>query len=121
MCKLIMCMILMYVSTCVASTMVDPTRPAIYKSSSDNLDKKEALPVEVNWVLNSILISPQRKVAVINGKQVVEGGTIDQYQVKKIDAYEVTLSGSSGNQVLKLGSYQLEKQYRNSGNGAKDE
>ncbi len=107
--------------SCLAAELVDPTKPASYSKNAEGSAEKEAAPVEVSWMLNSILISPQRKVAVINGKQVAEGGMIDDYQVKKIDTYQVVLAGGTEEKILTLGSYRLEKQYRQSEIGAPNE
>lgn len=119
--KIVMLFGLLVAINCFAAELVDPTKPAAYNKSLDGSEKKEVIPVEVSWALNSILISPQRKVAVINGKQVAEGGMIDDYQVKKIDTYQVVLKGDTEEKILTLGTYRLEKQYRQSAIGAPNE
>lgn len=119
--KIIGFIALMWPVICFAGEMTDPTKPSAYSIEAGTATEKEAGPVETTWVLNSILISPQRKVAVINGKQVIEGGKIDQYLVKKIDTYQVTLTDDLDEQVLTLGSYRLEKKYLQSDIGATNE
>jgi MSHA biogenesis protein MshK len=67
----------------------DPTRPPGTGSSSQ---EQRPLP---NLSLESILISTNRRVAVINGQALVEGQTVDGVRVRQIhrDRVEVTASG----------------------------
>ncbi len=119
--KIITLIALLGPMSCLAAELVDPTKPAAYSKSVDESEGKEASRADVTWMLNSILISPQRKVAVINGKQVSEGGMIDDYQVKKIDTYQVILTAGTEEKILILGTHRLEKQYRQSAIGAPNE
>lgn len=65
----------------------DPTRPSHFSSAGnvylDGLKKQ--------YVLNSILISDQRRVAVINGQRVTEGDRIENAVVRGIQKSQVSL------------------------------
>lgn len=72
----------------------DPTRPpeGAWQSSLPAEDK--AAP----WVLSSTLVSPQRRVAMINGQNVEQGDTIGAARVLRIDTTGVTLL-ANGEQI----------------------
>jgi len=82
------------ISPCIASDQIaDPTMPANYKNNSSLNSSQEltaAIPYE--WVLNSTLISPYQKIAIINGKQLKVGEEINQAIIKYITHQQVTLS-----------------------------
>jgi len=65
----------------------DPTRPSYFSSGAnvylDGLKKQ--------YVLNSVLISDQRRVAVINGKRVTEGDRVKNAVVRDIQKSQVSL------------------------------
>lgn len=79
----------------------DPTMPAHYKSSQSKTigESKQLTSTPFEWRLNTTIISPYQKIAVINGKQFkvgdkINGATIERilhqhvilnYQGKKID------------------------------------
>lgn len=65
--------------------LVDPTRPPGVSSA------KPAGPAKPRWVLNSTLIAPQRRVAIINGQRVVRGDKVNGATVIGIDAGGVLL------------------------------
>lgn len=52
--------------------------------------------------VESILIAPDRRIAVINGTQVTVGGRIATGQVVRITETEVVIRGAEGEQTLKL-------------------
>ncbi len=74
-------------SLAMAGELVDPTRPP------------DLLPVSVDdptgsggaFVLNSLLISPHRRIAIINGTRVKEGDQIGGAEVVEITAGGVLL------------------------------
>ena len=91
----------------------DPTRPP-------NLKAKPAPTVKTvnvnprNFQVSSILLSEQRKVAVINNQVVTIGDTVtakesDKAVVKEIKASEVTLSKAQREFVVRLPSSQYIK------------
>lgn len=82
-----------------AEVFNDPTRPA-----------QEYLPTvlrasavsESALLLQSILLSPQRKVAIINGRAVMVGDRIQGYQLQSLDNRSATLKNTHGVITLQL-------------------
>jgi MSHA biogenesis protein MshK len=62
--------------------VTDPTRPSSYRSVENK---------KTQFVLESILIGEQRKVAVINGKALLEGEKIAGAKVIKINKENVRI------------------------------
>ena len=77
----------------------DPTTPLGHvATSTSNNDARQ-------FVLNSILISPQRKLAIINGSTLREGQTVPgsaNVKVQKISTQTVVLQQSDQTWVLRL-------------------
>ncbi len=80
----------------------DPTRPPV--------DLIPLAPVAVEqseetlWVLNSILWSPSRRVAVINGIHVQAGDSVGGAAIVAIETSSVRLHGADGEFTLELHS-----------------
>jgi len=83
-----------------AETLVDPTRPPPSVSPGDAHGANPA--AQSGPVLQSILISPVRTVAIISGQTVRVGDRIGDAQVAKITENEVILRSGKGLQTLKL-------------------
>ena len=82
---------------CVAAEdLVDPTRPPA------GLGKFQADVASAGPVLQSILISPTRRIAIISGKAVKAGEKYGDAQVVAIGENEVVLKTGKSQQVLKL-------------------
>ncbi|MCK4743425.1 MAG: hypothetical protein KAT25_06375 [Sulfuriflexus sp.] len=81
----------------------DPTRPAnianVVSSSTD--------AVTSSWDLSSILVSPQRRVAIINGKTVKSGETLAGAKVVMINETSVKLKYRGEIILLKLFSHSV--------------
>lgn len=77
----------------------DPTRPP-----AAMMGWKEGVQQSVppGPVLQSVLVSPDRKVAIISGQAISLGEKFGDARVIKISESEVILSGSDGVQTLKL-------------------
>ncbi len=75
----------------------DPTRPLSYVEGA-GANKPSG------WRLDSVLISSQRKQAVINGKSVSEDSWIRGAQVKRIQANKVVILVKGEERVLRLRS-----------------
>ncbi len=75
----------------------DPTRPLSYVEGVGGT-KSSA------WRLDSVLISSQRKLAVINGKSVSEDSWVRGAQVKQIQANKVVIVVKGEERVLRLRS-----------------
>lgn len=85
-------------STVAAENLADPTRPpSTLAVTGSTTDKTADVPV-----LQSVLISPYRKVAVINGEALQVGDRLDDARVSRIAEAEVVLVRGGRTQTLKL-------------------
>lgn len=91
---------LMLISTCAyAQELTDPTRPpASIAAGPVQTGEKPKTGHE----LQSVLISPTRRVAIIDGQTVALGEKYGEARVVKIAEDEVVLRNGQDNQVLKL-------------------
>lgn len=92
------CLLPFSLSTHAAEALPDPTRPP---PEAGMMGGGSAVPAG-GPVLQSVLIGPGRKSAVIGGQLVVEGDLFGDAKVVKISEGEVLLSGPEGEQTLKL-------------------
>lgn len=84
----------------VAAPLEDPTRPPSFVGSASGDDATQNVaPV---WRVNSILISKQRRMAVVNGKTVKQGDQVDNARVIRISPTAVTLRTSEETLTVKL-------------------
>jgi len=81
-------------------TLVDPTAPLFLSTTSQ--PQGNLFNLMSTYRVNSILIRPNTKVAVINSRQVREGETIGNAEVLQIDKNSVTLLVAGEEQVLEL-------------------
>ncbi len=89
-----------------AQSLSDPTRPpASFGAALETSTEKAVSGPE----LQSVLISPTRRVATINGQSVRVGDKYGEFKVMRITENEVVLRNGSDKQVLKLFP-QIEKQ-----------
>jgi len=82
-----------------ASTLADPTRPgnaALFSASRGHAAADNA------WILNSTLVGADRRVAVINGRHVSEGESIDNAKVLRIRKLDVLILSAGKRITLKL-------------------
>ena len=89
------------VALCVAAParaqdLTDPTRPP----NAPGTFPQDSAPAGTQ--LQSVLISPGRRLAIINGKSVALGGTVGEAKVGKISETEVVLQKGDETEVLKL-------------------
>jgi MSHA biogenesis protein MshK len=88
-----------------AEGLVDPTRPpAMIESAGEQAASASAGPV-----VQSILISPTRRIATINGQAFKQGDKYGEARVVKITENEVVIRNGQEMQTLKLFP-QVEKQ-----------
>lgn len=84
-----------------AQALPDPTRPpaslAHAQGESDGAAATSAVPA-----LQSVIVGPNRKIAVINGQAVKLGDKYGEARVVKIDEAEVVLKNGDVLQTLKL-------------------
>jgi MSHA biogenesis protein MshK len=85
-------------------SLPDPTKPAVditYESEVGKTGEAAAL-VPKKEGLQSIIISPQHRAAVINGEMVVLGGKIGDATLVEVNPKSVVLQGAQGKRVMEL-------------------
>lgn len=80
--------------------LLDPTRPPA--AAAEDAAKSGAPAAKAAPRLQSVLISPERKIAVIDGRTVPLGGQIDDALVVGISETGVTLRRGEQTEVLSL-------------------
>lgn len=89
--------LLVAISQSVQAQLDDPTRPANASNTASSETK-----VTSSWDLSSILVSPQRSIAIINGKTVRTGETLSGASVLSINETGVKLRHRGKIILLKL-------------------
>ena len=89
--------LLLMTSPFVQAQLDDPTRPANIANTTSSVTA-----VTSSWDLSSILVSPQRRVAIINGKTVKSGETLAGAKVLMINETSVKLKYRREIILLKL-------------------
>jgi MSHA biogenesis protein MshK len=84
-----------------AEDLPDPTRPPPEPVAAAASSATAAVPTG-GPLLQSVLISPRHKVAIISGKMVALGGMYGSARVVKISEGEVVLNEEGNLQTLKL-------------------
>lgn len=82
----------------LAQEAADPMRPP---SAASTL-KQAAQPGVQHYHLSSILISPQRRSAIINGRHVSVGDRVDKANVVEIKGNQVIISVAGSTRTLSL-------------------
>jgi MSHA biogenesis protein MshK len=80
-----------------AETLVDPTRPPARFGNNQAMNGEPSGPV-----LQSILISPSRRIAIISGKTLKAGDKFGDSQLVSISENEVVLQTGKERQTLKM-------------------
>ncbi len=84
-------------STCAAENLRDPTRPPAVSA------KGAAGKIEPSgWILQSVLISPERRYAIINDEVVRLGGSIAGAELIAVAEERVTLRTREGLRIVHL-------------------
>ena len=81
-----------------AHALKDPTQP----TDPAHYSKTPESHITSNWYLQSILSSPQRRIAVINGTRVKEGDRIGSARVVRILESHVLLNNGGRTLTLRL-------------------
>jgi MSHA biogenesis protein MshK len=84
-------------STATAQSLRDPTRPPAAASA-----KPAASSERPDWVLQSVLISPERRYAIINGEVVRLGGSVAGAELIAVGEERVTLRTREGIRIVHL-------------------
>ena len=95
---LIMCSLLCALSLS-ADVLFDPTRPATKQKSTTS---NSVGAVVGSWKLESTLVASDRRVAVINGKLVSEGESVDGAHVIQIRKLNVLIQTPTKRMTLQL-------------------
>jgi MSHA biogenesis protein MshK len=82
-----------------AESLRDPTRPPISMGSGGPGGEKGVRP---GWVLQSVLISPQRRFAIINGEIVAPGQSVGGAELVALAEGRATLRTADGLRTVDL-------------------
>ena len=88
-----------------AEQLPDPTKPAVdirYETDANKVGVAEAPPVVKKAGLQSIIISPKFRAAIINGETVALGNKIGDATLVEVRENSVVLQGAEGKRVLEL-------------------
>jgi hypothetical protein len=88
-------------ATVQAEPLPDPTRPAIEATPSGAVSA-DAKPVVSSEGLRTILISSDRRSAIINGRQIPLGGTFGDERLMAVCEDRVILQGADGRREVPL-------------------
>ncbi len=91
----------------------DPTRPAVDISATASsgvgvgadaatAGATDPVPVSTKEGLQSVILSPQRRAAVINGQTVELGGKVGDATLVEVRESSVVLQGAQGKRVMEL-------------------
>ncbi len=103
---LVVMALLIQLSLSIADEAKDPTRPTLTQKATTSSDEKNAdtaiEPAIKPLRLYQIIQSKQGHKAIINGQIVATDDKVQNYTVKKIDAYAVSLENNDDQQILVL-------------------
>lgn len=85
-----------------AEPLLDPTRPAIDLSADAGGEVAEAPVAAAPKGLQSIIISPQYRAAIINGETVRLGGRSGDSRLVEVRENSVVLQNAQGRRVMEL-------------------
>jgi MSHA biogenesis protein MshK len=104
--SLLCLMVLMALPAAYARALQDPTRPTdptLYFGGNNTRT------TTADWTLQSVLSSPARRIAIINGTRVKEGDRIGSARVVSIQPSHVVLHTGSRNLTLHLWDNNIKK------------
>jgi MSHA biogenesis protein MshK len=81
-----------------AQSLRDPTRPAFFSGRTGESGSRR----NAEWVLQSVLLSPERRYAIINGEVLALGGSVGGAELVAIREGEVTLRTGGGLRTVRL-------------------
>jgi MSHA biogenesis protein MshK len=84
-----------------AQALRDPTRPAIFpgRTGEGGIVSRGR---DAEWVLQSVLLSPERRYAIINGEVLTLGGSVAGAELVAIREGEVTLRAGGALRTVRL-------------------
>lgn len=96
--KFLLLAVALYSASVTAETLVDPTRPpSVVEKSAPGAE-----PTPAGSGLQSIFISPQRRVALIDGKEVPVGGRVGEAKLVQIAEDHIVLKDAQGTRSVAL-------------------
>ena len=100
--------------------MQDPLRPEIrYGNGGKARAARASAATEPNWRLSAVLISSERRVAVLNGRRLQVGERIGGYRVAAIETDRVVLEKSGRHKIVRRSATGLKKEGSESMEGKK--
>ena len=84
-----------------AQSLRDPTRPAFFPGRT-GVGGIVSRGRDAEWVLQSVLLSPERRYAIINGEVLALGGSVGGAELVAIREGEVTLRSEGTLRTLRL-------------------
>lgn len=85
-----------------AESLPDPTRPAAGAVAVAVAAGERAAPPAAQAGLQSVILSPQRRAAVINGVVVELGGVVGDSTLAEVHESRVVLKSAQGRRVMEL-------------------
>ena len=85
-----------------AETLPDPTRPPAFLFAPTDGDGPAAESTGGGLILQSVLIAPNRRSAIIGGKALSIGDRLGDFTLVRVSEGEVQLRGPEGSRTLKL-------------------
>lgn len=96
----------------IADELVDPMRPADYQKRQSQLPVEKDEIDTSSWKLTAVLTSLNRQVAVVNGRCLKQGDSLEGFTVKKIQQDRVFMQNGTKSLVLRRSGTGLKKIYR---------
>ena len=96
-CKMMLLLAALTANAACAETLSDPMRPPVVVAPQADVNSAPTGPI-----LQSVMISPQRRAAIIGGQTVTIGGKFGNARVIKISESEVVLESDGKLQTLSL-------------------
>lgn len=90
------------VSAVRAETLPDPTRPPAFLFAPADGDGPPAEASGGGLILQSVLIAPNRRSAIIGGRTLEVGDRFGDFTLMRVSEGEVQLRGPKGSRTLKL-------------------
>lgn len=88
--------------TAWAETLPDPTRPPAFLFAPADGEGPATESAGGGMILQSVLIAPNRRSAIIGGKALSVGDRLGDFTLVRVSEGEVQLRGPEGSRTLKL-------------------
>ena len=88
-----------------AQSLRDPTRPPVFFGRTESRTENGGIvgrSRDAEWVLQSVLLSPERRYAIINGEVLALGGSVAGAELVAIREGEVTLRSGGVLRTVRL-------------------